>query len=91
MERYTGTLKENNGITIRIDRSCEMAAVEVNGSCVMMGNYWDFHNGCFGMYDIPDFNGYRSLVRMIDKYIKSQGKKVEGNIIHEDWEDWKYE
>lgn len=38
-----------NTITISTDESCEMAMVDLNGECIMMGNYWDFHPNCHGI------------------------------------------
>ena len=40
--------KGKNVIKVIIDTSCEMAEVSLNGECLMMGNFWDFHPGCHG-------------------------------------------
>ncbi|WP_431785855.1 hypothetical protein [Paenibacillus lactis] len=83
MENYIN-IKDTNFIKVLVDKSCSMASVEVNGKCLMMGNFWDFHNGCHGMNDIPSFRGYNSLVQLIEKYISSQGKSVE--VIRKEWD-----
>ena len=79
-------LKESNIITIGIQKSCEMATVDLNGDCLMMGNYWDFHNGCHGM-DIPSFNSYSELATIFEDALIANCKTVQIVIDNE----WKYD
>lgn len=79
-------LKDSNIITIGIQQSCEMAIVDLNGSCLMMGNYWDFHNGCHGM-DVPEFNSHIGLAGIFEDALIAYGKKVQVVINKE----WKYD
>lgn len=72
-----GTLIENNQVRILTDTSCKMKAVHVNQNVVMEGNYHDFHNGCHGDYDFPEFHSARSLAEILIRFIKSQGKDAE--------------
>ena len=57
--------KKYNRIDIRVDNSCEMASVYLNGNLIMCGNFWDFHPGCHGINEYGDFKGYRDLARAI--------------------------
>lgn len=50
-----------NIIEIKIDESCDMAAVYLNGELIMSGNFWDFHPGCHGIHKYGDFKGYSDL------------------------------
>lgn len=63
-----------NKVLIRVDRSCDMAEVEVNGKCIMMGNFWDFHPGCHG-FDLK-FRGYEDLADLFISALAHQGKGV---------------
>jgi len=51
----------SNLIEVFVDSSCEMAQVDLNGKCVMGGNYWDFHPRCHGIYKYGEFNCYMGL------------------------------
>lgn len=84
METYIPSLQENNTITLKIDTSCSMAEVYVNGTIIMRGNYWDFYNGCHGMYDIPSFNSYSELIAIIKNYISSQNKQY--TLVREEYQ-----
>ena len=44
-------------ITIKVerDKSCEMARVNDGVGNGMEGNFWDFHNGCHGLYEFDSF------------------------------------
>ncbi len=79
-------LKDSNVILVGIQASCSMAFVDLNDSCLMMGNYWDFHNGCHGM-DIPEFNSYSELVSLFKDSILASGKSVE--VVYD--KNWVYE
>ena len=54
-----------NIIEIKVDKSCEIAQVSLNGEIVMSGNFWDFHPGCHGINEYGDFKGYSDLARSI--------------------------
>lgn len=56
---------KKNIIEIKVDKSCEMAQVSLNGEIVMSGNFWDFHPGCHGIVKYGDFKGYSDLARSI--------------------------
>lgn len=72
-----GELKEENKLEIYKDNNCDMAKLLLNGKIILEGNFWDFHNGCYGMYDIPDFNSINELKNIIVNRIESQNLKVE--------------
>lgn len=59
------------------DPSCEMAELVVNGKVVYVGNYWDFHPGCFGEEGIGDFNGRHSLMHEVEMLARAWDMKVE--------------
>lgn len=62
-------------VEILVDESCEMARVSLNGTCVMEGNFWDFHPGCHGITKYGDFRGYSGLATAISLKLYSEGKK----------------
>ena len=68
-------------IKVKIDESCEMACVELNGKCIMEGNYWDFHPYCQGIHEYGDFKSYTQLANNIKL-------KLGGNIVYD--YTWKY-
>ena len=76
-----------NVIYIGIESQSEMVIVKFNKKCIMIGNFWDFHNGCCGLYNIPDFKGYNQLVALIQSYCAKHAKRVQ---VVRDLE-WKYE
>lgn len=78
-------LQANNTIYIGIDESCDMATVDLNGNCVMLGNFWDFHNGCHGFYDMRDFRGYRDLAALVETYILRRGLTCQV-VVDDQWE-----
>ncbi len=63
-------------ITRYIDNSCEMAMVELDGLNVMEGNFWDFHNGCWGLYTYGNFKGYYTLVVRMTAFYEKLGFTV---------------
>jgi hypothetical protein len=79
-------LVDNNVIWVGIQESCDMATVELNGHCLMMGNNWDFHNNCHGM-KIPDFSSYRELSLIFKDALIAADKDVELVVDSQ----WKYE
>lgn len=71
-------LTEKNVLEILEDNDCDMAKVIVNGTVFLEGNNWDFHNGCYGHYDLPDFNSVEELKEIIIHYIEDiKGLKLE--------------
>ncbi len=80
MGKYTyesiGEVLEENTLTVLVDSDCDMAIISLNDICIMEGNDWDFHNGCNGMYDMPEFNNIEELKNIIIQYIESLGKQV---------------
>lgn len=82
-------IKKNNTILLKEDYSCEMAEVELNGSCVFMGNFWDYHMGCEGRI-LPkayDWEGRYGFVNALEKYIQDKRKKVVIKKIRYKYED----
>lgn len=79
-------LVDNNVILVGIQESCDMATVELNGECLMMGNNWDFHNSCHGM-KVPAFNSYRELSLIFKDALVAADKGVELVIDSK----WKYD
>ena len=71
-----------NTITIRTDEDSEMACVELNDKCVMMGNFWDFHPNCHGIHEYGEFSSYTSLAVAIQN-------KMGGKIVYDF--TWKYD
>ena len=54
-------MSDENMIVVKVDETCEMASVTLNGKCVMEGNFWDFHNECHGIYEYGHFQSHGSL------------------------------
>jgi hypothetical protein len=66
-----------------------MAIVLLNGKCVMMGNFWDFHPGSHNITEYGDFNSHKELVQAIEKTLKELGEEVSILItIESNWENW---
>ena len=59
-------------INLRIDDNCEMAEVILDGKCVMMGNFWDFHPGCT-IENYGEFRGYSGLIKAICECLGKKG------------------
>ena len=71
-------IRERNRITVKEDESCEMAEVDLNGTNIFTGNYWDYHPGCQGNV-VPKkykWNGREEFVNSLKQYIEDLGKKV---------------
>lgn len=79
-------IQDKNILVIFQDKGCDMAKVVLNEECIMEGNYWDFHNGCYGMNDLPNFRTFSGLKDIIEKYVKSLGKEIEIS-----YQSYKYE
>ena len=75
-EKVIGKLEESNVIYIGIQKETDMATVNFNDKCVMMGNFWDFHPDCHGITSIPDFRSFGQLADEIELHCKKEGKKV---------------
>lgn len=75
-------------ITIKVerDKSCEMARVNDGVGNGMEGNFWDFHNGCHGLYEFDEFNTVTEFAYVLKKFHEERGEKVE--IINS---EYKYE
>ncbi len=71
-------VKEKNIIILKEDFSCEMAEVDLNGENVFMGNFWDYHPGCYGhiLSKKYDWEGISGFVNALARYIQDRGKKV---------------
>jgi hypothetical protein len=54
-----------------------MASVELDGKLVMLGNFWDFHPRCHGIYQYGEFSGYWGLVRAIEVFLLRAKEEVE--------------
>lgn len=68
--------KEKVFITVKVDNSCDMAEVRDSEGNGMSGNFWDFHNGCHGLYELENFNSYKELVQVLTKLHTKNGKEV---------------
>lgn len=86
------TLREKNTIEAFFDEDSEMAKVKVNGSCILEGNEWDFHAGCYGHEfhvflekKYGEWNRPEELVQCLEQYIKDEGKQSKTV-----WEKYKY-
>lgn len=65
--------KKTNVVVHEYDKSCDMQRVKINNKYIMGGNDWDFHNGCHGMYDIPEFNNANQFISIIKRYFTESG------------------
>ncbi len=43
----------------------------------MNGNYWDFHNGCWGLETFGQFDSSMGLVSVIESYLIKEGYSCE--------------
>lgn len=64
-------------ITVKKDISCQMAIVNDGVGNGMEGNFWDFHNGCHGLYQFDEFNSIMGFAYVLKKYHEAKGEKVE--------------
>ena len=62
----------NHTILVKTDPSCKMAEVYLDGELVMNGNYWDFHNGCWGIDKYGRFDNYHELVANIARSLSPE-------------------
>ena len=62
-------------INLRIDDMGEMAEIYLNGECIMLGNFWDFHPGVLDLLDkkYGEFKGYNGLINAIREQIEKEG------------------
>lgn len=77
---------ETNNILYEVDYSCDMAAVSLNGECIMEGNFGDFYPGCHGIEEWGDFNSPIQLYRNIRDILLKRGEKV-----YVEQKEYKYE
>lgn len=59
-------------ILVRTDPSYKMAEVYLDGELVMNGNYWDFHNGCWGIHKFGPFGDINELVQRISESLSPE-------------------
>ena len=64
-------------INIEIDNSCQMARVNDGMGNRMEGNFWDFHNGCHGLYQFDEFNNLTEFAYVLKKFHEARGEMVE--------------
>ena len=64
-------------IKVEIDNSCDMAKVNDGVGNGMGGNFWDFHNGCHGLYQFDKFNSVEEFAQVLKKYHESKGENVQ--------------
>jgi hypothetical protein len=68
---------DKNIITVRIDDYTEMAEVLLNNNYIMMGNFWDFHPGCYSIGNTEsygNFKGHISLAKAVKENLEKQGQ-----------------
>lgn len=65
-------------ITIKVERdeSCEMARVYDSIGNGMEGNFWDFHNGCHGLYEFGNFNTVDEFSHALKNFHELNGEEV---------------
>ena len=54
-----------------------MARVSDGVGNVMEGNFWDFHNGCHGLYEFDEFNTVTEFAYVLKNFHEANGEKVE--------------
>lgn len=60
-------------INVDYDYSCHMARVYDNLGNGMGGNFWDFHNGCHGLYEFGIFNSLSEFIKVLsDFHVKNK-------------------
>ena len=64
-------------ITVEIDNTCDMASVFDSNGQGMEGNYWDFHNGCHGLYHLKQFNSVEEFITALKDFNEAKGEQVE--------------
>jgi hypothetical protein len=65
-------------IKVEIDHSCHMARVYDENGKGMERNFWDFHNGCRGLYNFDNFTSIYGFVYILRKFHEDiMGEKVE--------------
>ena len=64
-------------VKIKVDLSCEMAAVFVDEKCIMEGNFWDFHPECHAINEYGDFEGHDDLASVVGESLRKNGYAVE--------------
>lgn len=64
-------------ITVETDKSCEMAKMYDSVGNGMEGNFWDFHNGCRGLYKFDRFNSVKEFINVLKNFHEAKGETVE--------------
>jgi hypothetical protein len=70
-------------IIVERDKTCKMARVSDGVGNGMEGNFWDFHNGCHGLYKFGEFNTVTEFAHVLKKFHEANGEKVK--IINSDY------
>jgi hypothetical protein len=53
-------------VKLYLDADTEMAMVTCRSDkLVMLGNFWDFHPGCHGIYEYGDFSSAKELATKV--------------------------
>jgi len=64
-------------IIVKKDILSNMASVKDGKGNELEGNFWDFHNGCYGHWYLPTFNNLEEYIAVIKKLHENNGEKVE--------------
>ena len=48
-----------------------------SGGNGMEGNFWDFHNGCHGLYKFDRFNSVKEFINVLKNFHEAKGETVE--------------
>lgn len=63
-------------IIVKTDNSTSMAHVYDNKGNSLEGNFWDFHNGCHGNYNLPEFNNLNEYIDVLKQLHHNDGNLV---------------
>ena len=69
------------------DYDCSMAWVKLNDKPIYYGNFWDYHNGCFGEYKVREYHGASDYCAMIESMLRRAGYKVRFERLRGDWNE----
>lgn len=70
------TNRKNITIIVKIDRESNMAWVTDNNGNTLEGNFWDFHNGCHGNWDLPEFKNLEEYIQVLKNLNINKGYNV---------------
>ena len=85
MEKKGIPVREKNDIIVSVDEGCDMAMVELNGTCVMLGNFWDFRPEVHGIK--LRFGSHDSLAEVLSLGLQANQREVQVTRN----EEWEYE